>query len=130
MSGARSSTLCTPVTPGCPASQRLRSYACPMRAGDSGDVTNVVIELSSKVKYTASLSKDGKQLVISLPDAAWKAGASGMLNGHSDLAASYQYAHGEVSVALAAPAAIRAKQTLEADKTAGYRIVISLVKAK
>lgn len=94
-----------------------------IRIGDHIDKTRIVLDVTQKADFKASIDSDGRRLVITLPQYDWKT-AKRWDAVSANLVAGYSYADGVLVMDLMAPATLRSQTTLAGE--GGQRIVIDL----
>lgn len=95
-----------------------------VRVGDHIDKTRIVLDVSAKGEYKATLDTGGRRLIIQLPQYNWKTAAK--WNAVSaNLVSNYTYANGVLVMDLLAPASIRSQTLLPTD-AGGQRLVLDL----
>lgn len=104
--------------------QSLGSVA-EVRIGDHLDKTRIVLDMTTAANVTASLQKEGKQLVIDLPQLDWT-GKPSWSAETAALVSGWTYSDGKLYVDLLYPAIVKNQQVLEGNASSLARIVIDL----
>ena len=96
-----------------------------LRVADHDGGSRIVLDLTAKTAFTATLSEDGRHLLVKLPATSWTAAAQGAVKS-SALVTAYRYADGTLTVDLGKAARLKSSTALPAGKDAGPRLVIDL----
>jgi hypothetical protein len=102
-----------------PLSADIRDF----NISDGPGRTRVIVDLSARPIYSASIQDNGRRLVIDLPRARWAGKA--VAAESSALVSGYRHEDRKFNVDLKFPAKIAAEEVAQAEK--GFRLIIDLV---
>lgn len=110
--------------PSVPAAGSVRG----VRVGDHPDKTRVVLDLTAKAGFTASLSKGGKTLVIDIPGMDWSA-VRPFEADSAALVAGWRAEGSRLTLDLLYPSTIKQQQMLAPNGSPFHRLVVDLFSA-
>ncbi len=96
-----------------------------MRIGDHADKTRIVLDMSARAAYTATLQNGGKQLVIDLPQMGFSA-KKNFTASEGSLVSGYRYEGGKLYLDILSPAQIKSQTIINPNGTPDFRLVIDI----
>ena len=97
-----------------------------LRIGDHLNKTRIVLDITVRAPYTATLENNGKRLVIDMPQMAWEAAQKSWDASTAVLVSGWRYEGGKVVIDLLFPSTIKMQDILPPNGTPYNRLVIDL----
>jgi hypothetical protein len=114
-----------PAAPKPSAAPVSKGKVSAIRIGDHKDKTRIVIDMTGKPEMKATLSPNGKQVIIDMAGWDWTL-AKEWLADNSQLVAAWEYKEGKLLIDVIYKSTIKTQQVLQPNGTPGYRLVIDL----